>query len=287
MFQSIQLANPNLSIDAIHDGRHDLGAKPLARESIPYIVVLPDDGIAFFTYTWVTKASVAGAAMAIFGPGVGSAPIQLRLADRPVPRDMNFDSWSIEGFRMEHDLKFDRAHVRWDTPEATIDFHFEASHPPYAYGSHPRGCPSYAADNRIEQAGRAKGTLRLGDRVISFDATSHRDHSWGTRDWLAMQHYEWFVGQAGNDVAGAGHTPSRKWRARHDRRQARGWLDGSRLAEDVPRSHQPERALLSLIRGAVMSITPILEMEPALRNLFAVRGARRAASPYSARKTED
>jgi hypothetical protein len=46
-----------------------------------------------------------------------------------------------------------------------------------------------------------KGTLRLGDRVISFHATSHRDHSWGTRDWLAMQHYEWFVGQVGNDVA--------------------------------------------------------------------------------------
>src|SRR6266404_6301456 len=113
MFQSIQLANPNLSIDAIHDGRHDLGAKPLARESIPYIVVLPDEGIAFFTYTWVTKDSVAGAAMAIFGPGVGSAPIQLRLADRPVPRDMNFDGWSIEGFKMEHDLKFDRARVRW------------------------------------------------------------------------------------------------------------------------------------------------------------------------------
>ncbi len=201
MFQSNQLANPNLSIDAIHDGRHDLGAKPLARESIPYIVVLPGEGIAFFTYTWVTKDSVAGAAMAIFGPGVGPVPMQLRLADRAVPRDMNFDGWSIEGFKMEHDLKFDRAHVRWDTPEATIDFNFEASHPPYAYGSHPRGCPSYAADNRIEQAGRAKGTLRLGDRVISFDATSHRDHSWGTRDWLAMQHYEWFVGQVGNEVA--------------------------------------------------------------------------------------
>ena len=66
MFQSNQLANLNLSIDAIHDGRHDLGTKPLARESIPYIVVLPDEGIAFFTYTWVTKDSVAGAAMAIF-----------------------------------------------------------------------------------------------------------------------------------------------------------------------------------------------------------------------------
>ncbi len=36
-----------------------------------------------------------------------------------------------------------------------------------------------------------------------------------------------------------------------------------------------------------MSMTPILEMEPALQDLFAVRGARRAAPPYSARKTED
>jgi hypothetical protein len=200
MFDESQLGSSQLAIDAVHDGRHELGSKPLARESIPYIVVLAQERIAFFTYTWVNSASVAGAAMAIFGPGVGAQPIQQRLADRPVPRGMDFDRWRIEGFTQEHDLKFDRAQVCWQSPAATIDFAFEANHPPYAYATHPRGCPSYAADDRIEQAGRVKGTLTLADRVITFDATSHRDHSWGTRDWLAMQHYEWFVGQVGADV---------------------------------------------------------------------------------------
>jgi hypothetical protein len=201
MFSESQLASPSLTIDAVHDARHRLSDRPLARESIPYIVVLPEEQIAFFTYTWVSKDSVAGAALAIFGPGVGSAPIQQRLADRPVPAEMNFDRWRIEGFSLAHDLKFDRAHVHWETPAATVDFAFEASHPPYAYASHAQGCPAYAADNRIEQSGRVKGTLTLGERVLSFDATGHRDHSWGTRDWFAMQHYEWFVGQVGDDVS--------------------------------------------------------------------------------------
>jgi hypothetical protein len=201
MFSPTQLASPSLTIDAVHDGRHKLGVRPLARESIPYIVVLPEEQIAFFTYTWVSKDSVAGAALAIFGPGVGGPPVQQRLADRPVSMEMDFDRWEIEGFSMAHDLRFDRARVHWETPEARIDFDFEASHPPYAYGSHPRGCPPYAADNRIEQSGRVKGTLALGKRNISFDATGHRDHSWGVRDWYAMQHYEWFVGQAGDDIS--------------------------------------------------------------------------------------
>jgi hypothetical protein len=201
MFSKSQLASAALSIDAVHDARHQLGDRPLARESIPYIVVLPEEQIAFFTYTWVSKDSVAGAALAIFGPGVGSAPIQQRLADRPVASDMNFDRWEIEGSSLRHDLKFEQAQVRWDSPAATVDFSFEASHLPYAYGSHPHGCPAYAADNRIEQSGRVKGTLRLGSREILFDATGHRDHSWGTRDWFAMQHYEWFVGQVGDDVS--------------------------------------------------------------------------------------
>lgn len=201
MFNSNQMASPDLSVDAVHDGRHALDSKPFARESIPYILVLPDEGIALFTYTWVSKDSVAGSALAVFGPGVGAEPIEQRLADRPVPADMNFDNWVMEGFSLKQDLKFDKAHVRWQTPAATVDFSFEASHPPYAYGSHRQGCPKYAADNRIEQGGRAQGTLTLGDRVISFDTTSHRDHSWGTRDWFAIQHYEWFVGQAGDDIS--------------------------------------------------------------------------------------
>jgi hypothetical protein len=201
MFNNSVLAEQGMTLDPVHDGRHVLPQVAHGRESIPYIVVLPDEQIAFFTYTWVSAEGNAGAAFAVFGPGVGAAPIQQRLADRPVSPDMGFDNWVIDGFSMKQDLKFDKAHVRWETPEATVDFAFEAFHPPYAYGADPRGCPSYCATDRIEQAGSVKGTLTLGDRVITFDATGHRDHSWGTRDWVPFQQYEWFVGQVGTDIS--------------------------------------------------------------------------------------
>ncbi len=171
MFESNVWAEPDMEIDVVHDGRHKLPDVAMGRESIPYIVVLPEHQIAFFTYTWVSKDSVAGAALAVFGPGVGGDPIQQRLADRPVSPDMGFDDWQIEGFEMQQDLQFGAAHVRWETPEATLDYEFTATHPPYAYASDPRGCPAYCATDRIEQAGRVKGTLRIGERVIEFDAT--------------------------------------------------------------------------------------------------------------------
>ena len=201
MFDNKVLADPRLAIDPIHDGRHKLADRPMMRESIPYILVLPEHQIALFTYTWVDAQSSAGAAISVFGPGVGPAPLQQGLPDRPVPETMNFDAWAIEEFRMEQDLKFDKAHVHWKTPEVTVDFDFEAYHPPYAYASDPRGCPSYAADNRIEQAGRVQGTLSLGGKVLEFEGTGHRDHSWGTRDWEAFLHYNWFVGQVGDEIS--------------------------------------------------------------------------------------
>jgi hypothetical protein len=201
MFSSKQLASPSLSIDTVHDGRHVLDAKPLARESIPFIVVLPKEQVAFFTYTWVNAQGVAAAACALFGPGVGKEPIQQRLPDQQIPAGQNFDNWALGGFNMRSDLAFNKAGVQWHSPALKLEFAFEAYHPPYAYGSHPQGCPPYAAHNRIEQAGLVHGELEFNNKKVQFSATGHRDHSWGTRDWLAMQHYEWFVGQTDEGVA--------------------------------------------------------------------------------------
>jgi hypothetical protein len=202
MFENAKLSRPTLSVDPVHDGRHKLRAdRPLDRESIPIIVNLPEHGIAFFTYTWVNNASEAGAAIAIFGPGVGEAPIQVRLADRKVPADMDFSNWKIDDFTMKQDLKFGHAEVSWKGEGAAIDFTFDGFHPPYAYSANAEGCPAYCADDRIEQSGRVQGTLTIGDKVIEFDATGHRDHSWGTRDWTAFQNYRWFQGQAGTDCS--------------------------------------------------------------------------------------
>lgn len=201
MFDNSVLAEAEMAIDPVHDGRHVLPKAANGRESIPYLIILPEEQIALFTYTWVTGDGKAGAALAIFGPGVGGAPIQQRLPDRPISPDMDFDNWEIDGFSMKQDLMFGKAHIRWETAEATVEFDYESYHPPYAYAADPRGCPSYCAADRIEQAGSVKGTLRIGDRTIAIDATGHRDHSWGTRDWVAFQQYEWFIGQVGTDIS--------------------------------------------------------------------------------------
>ena len=45
MFERVKLFRPDLAIDPINDGRHDLGDRPHGRESIPYLVNLPDEGL--------------------------------------------------------------------------------------------------------------------------------------------------------------------------------------------------------------------------------------------------
>jgi len=202
MFDNVKLTRPDLTVAGVDDGRHQLStALANDRESVPLLVNLPDEGIAFFTYTWVDAHSSAGAMLCLFGEGVGPEQLTLVFPDRPVPADMNFSEWQIEQFGMQHDLQFKTARFRFANERVQLDFTFEGSHPPYAYGAHADGCPPYCAKNRIEQSGRARGTLVLDGRTIAFDTTGHRDHSWGPRDWKAMQNYRWFQGQAGPDTS--------------------------------------------------------------------------------------
>jgi hypothetical protein len=201
MFDAETLARPGLALDFIHDDRHALTSGPTARESMPYMINSPDVGVAGFIYTWVNGASEGGAILALFGPAVGEQPLVERLADRPVPRDMTFADWKIEGLSIRHDLQFDHADVRWDSPRAKLDLSFDAFHPPYAYGANAEGCPSYTAVNRIEQSGRMTGSITIDGKAIPYDGLGHRDHSWGTRDWGAFQHYNWFEGQTADGVS--------------------------------------------------------------------------------------
>ncbi len=47
MFDNSVLSEPEMAIDPSHDGRHELPNVAMGRESIPYIVVLPEEKIAF------------------------------------------------------------------------------------------------------------------------------------------------------------------------------------------------------------------------------------------------
>lgn len=200
-FEGARLARSGLELDPVHDNRHPLANGPTARESIPYMINLPDEGIAGFAYTWVDGKSSAGAILALFGPAIGDEPVVRALPDRPVPRDMDFSDWRIEDFSMRQDLEFQHADIAWRSDDVTVELRYDAFHPPYAYGSHKNGTPTFLASNRIEQSGHLTGRIVLNGRETTFSSLGHRDHSWGTRDWGALQHYNWFEGQTADGTA--------------------------------------------------------------------------------------
>jgi len=185
------------TLDPINDARHRLRDLPLERESIPYVLVLPEHRICAFIYTWVNKDHLAGSIFVAYGPGIGEQPIVEAIDNVDMGPSRNFDDWKVGCVHFKQDLKLDRAEIRVDSKRAKLEARFESAHPAYAYGCHPDGCPDYAATNRLEQAGRIYGTLSIDGKSMVFDTTGARDHSWGTRDWQTPQHWKWLHAQAG------------------------------------------------------------------------------------------
>lgn len=190
-------ARPVPQLDPVHDGRHRLRDLPLERESIPYVISLPEHGLATAIYTWVSKDHLGGALFGVLGPTVGSAPIFEAVDGIAMGPDRNFDDWKVGPVHLLQDLRMQSSRLRATSARAQLDITFEAFHPAYAYGFHPEGCPAYAATNRIEQAGRVRGTLVLDGKSFAIDTTGARDHSWGTRDWNLPQHWKWVHAQSG------------------------------------------------------------------------------------------
>ena len=186
------------ALDPVHYERHDLKQHYAARESLSYMLQLPEEGLAGFVYTWVNAASEAGSALCFYGPAVGEQPL-FEMADNvPVPADQTFGDWRVGGLALVHG---ERTEGRFAGEDASIEFTFDGAHPPYNYGAHPDGALPWMATDRYEQSGRWRGALRLRGREIVFDTISHRDQSWGIRDWGMCQHYRWLQANAGPDVS--------------------------------------------------------------------------------------
>jgi hypothetical protein len=185
-------------LDPVHHERHRLTPHHAARESLAYLLQLPEEGLGGYFYTWVNAESLAGAVLCLYGPGVGDAPVYESVDGVPIPPDQPFTDWRVGPLTLAHG---ERAHGRFAGDAASIEFSFEPIHPPYNYASHPDGPLPWMANDRYEQSGRWQGALRLHAREISFDVISHRDHSWGIRDWGACQHYRWLEANAGPDVS--------------------------------------------------------------------------------------
>jgi hypothetical protein len=183
-----------------HDNRHSLDQSEFARESLAFIIQVPEAGIGGFLYTWVNGAGRAGAALCLFGEALGPEPIFDIADDIPVSAEMDFFNWQVGGLTLQLQAPLQTALVTYQTDAVEVKYQFIANHQAYAYSTHSNGCPQWMADDRFEQQGTIQGFIKSGDKHIPFDGLSLRDHSWGTRDWAVNQHWKWVHVQAGHDL---------------------------------------------------------------------------------------
>jgi hypothetical protein len=185
-------ANPGV-LQPADDYRHRPPDGRKGRDSLYFNLLLPDAGLAVFVYTWVDQAGTAGRLVTAWGPQ--PHPLAFEIAHGVAMGDADFGDWELAGLRLRHQDPLRTAEIRYRGERLQLAYDFEGSHQAFDYSRNPGGCPQWMAVNRLEQAGRARGELRLGDQVITFDQAAHRDHSWGRRNWRMPQHWKWVVAQ--------------------------------------------------------------------------------------------
>jgi hypothetical protein len=57
------------------------------------------------------------------------------------------------------------------------------------------------ASEHLEQFGRARGRLSVGDQVFEIDGLGERDHSWGVREWTAPKMWTWLTAEFSESCA--------------------------------------------------------------------------------------
>lgn len=191
-----------MALTAKDDLRHDLAPAPHARESLYYDIVLPDQQLLIFFYTWVDGEDRAGHLLAVMGPGASDEGEKLAFSavDGVDATGRDFDDWAVDGLTVKHTDLLERAELGFHSDEVSFGAVVEGLHPAFDYRRNVDGCPSFVADNRFEQSLRVRGTLRVAGREIAVEGTAHRDHSWGERDWDSIQDWKWLSAQAGEDV---------------------------------------------------------------------------------------
>jgi hypothetical protein len=151
------------------DLRHDLSGSRKGRESLFWLMPLPDENLMLLVYVWLYADGSAGRFVIIGENDPKAAPVY-DVQDGLTFVGDDLDKCSIGGLEIRLPELLRASELSYDTEQAGFDLRFEAIHP-----------------------------LRVGDRNIDIDTTAHRDHSWGTRDWALMQQWQWINVQ---DVVG-------------------------------------------------------------------------------------
>ena len=96
--------------------------------------------------------------------------------------------------------------LNYHSKKCDLDILFRPMNKYYSYIKDPNktGVDLFGrlASQHIEQAGIFEGRITLDGKIIKFGpCTGHRDHSWGIRDWGAVDKYWLFCGTFGREKA--------------------------------------------------------------------------------------
>ena len=174
----------------------DGAAHPDVRESLAYLIPLPEHGLGVIFYTWVHALgrdgqSRAGSAFIVYGPGVAEPVFEVS-DDIFVPDSASFDDWTVGSAHLSMTDDMMSSALTFAGARVSLECTWEGLNPSFGFAANRGGCPQWLAWDRTEQGGRYKGRLVIDGKVIELDNRGHRDHSWGMRDWGGATHWKWW-----------------------------------------------------------------------------------------------
>jgi hypothetical protein len=183
--------------DPENEGRHPPGPEPLWNESWYFDAVSDDQSLGVYVRLGrLPNQDVALYTACVCGPGRPS--IMLVDAGAPLP-PMDDDAQAIDIDGLRATQVCEEPLTRWRvTVAGTGAAHSDESAPLRAEAGEPvevafdlvwdtDGTPyQWRQATRYEIPCRVTGTVRVGDEEIAFAGPGQRDHSWGARDWWAM-----------------------------------------------------------------------------------------------------
>jgi hypothetical protein len=174
----------------------DPTAHPDVRESLAYLVPLPELGLGVIFYTWVHALGEdgrarAGSAGIVFGPGVGDPVFEVH-DHIGVPDSMTFLDWQVGPGSLSLSDDMMSSSITFRGERVRFEYEWAGVNPSFGFGANRNGCPSWLADDRTEQGGHVTGSLTVDGTTHVLDGYAHRDHSWGMRDWGGATHWKWW-----------------------------------------------------------------------------------------------
>lgn len=181
--------------------RHAHDNDPRWQESLYWGFVWPEASLGGIVYLRLDPNAETVSPMILVYRRFGDVAYLFNKADA-MPAKLDLDDVNVQGLRLKRLQPLSTCAVAFDDGAGTsLEFIFTGIHRPFDYARNRSGCPGPLATNRFEQAGRFEGVLRLKGETFPLSGFGQRDHSWGTRDWTAIQHYKWISAQSHDGIA--------------------------------------------------------------------------------------